>query len=54
MYRRYPVAILVLVVLSAATFVNEPGATLRFAGDVFSALGELGGSVVSDLAASES
>ena len=53
MYRRYPMAMLVLVALTVATFVNEPGATVRFTGDVFVALGELGGSVVSELAADD-
>ena len=49
MYRRYPLGMLVAVVLFLATFVAEPGATMRFTAEAFSAVGEFGGALVSEI-----
>ncbi|MGB5759614.1 MAG: hypothetical protein WBM50_22055 [Acidimicrobiales bacterium] len=53
MRRRNGLGFWAVVIALFATFVAEPTASLDVAGQVFEAVGEFGGSVVSDLAADD-
>ena len=53
MRHRYGLGFWAVVIAVFATFVAEPAATLDVAGQIFTSVGEFGGSLVSELASGD-